>query len=1036
MSRIVSRAENWETVYQSFANINFAAFDYNTVKQSLIEYIKLYFPESFNDFIESSELISIIEVFAYIAQLFAYRLDVNAHENFISTAERRDAVLRLAKLISYKADRPLPARGLVKLQSVSTTEPVYDSTGTNLANRVIRWNDTANPNWKDQFIQVINRVLERQFGSVLPSERFQIEDVVFELYGLNMTPLPTGVFRYNANVSSGNVPMELVPVDYDTSLGIVERRPTNNSNFTLLYGSDGLGDASNTTGFFCYTKQGSLQKFTTTFDGITPNQTFDVNATNVNDTDVWLNNIDPDTGEILDTPSILPYRPTNVKSGEWQQVDLAHSQNVIFNTNPARNKYEVETLDGNRIRLVFGDGEFADIPKGTFNIWARTSVDEDLVVSQTAVINTSSSFTYVDSFGRTQTFTFTYSLINSLQNASAAETIEHIKQTAPAVYYTQDRMVNGEDYNVFPLQDSSILKLRAVNRTFAGDSKYIAWHDPSGYYENVKMFSNDGIMYFQDSGASELTPIIGLTALRTNYLEPLIASTDIFNRLVSMGVAPTAIRKTLNANEVASIDAALNVNPMNVQIVMWYDTTLLAGAGEWVASAVPPGNTTGYPTLIQVTQPELQVNRYLVTRFGSRIVFQSEDLRFWNINNGDRVIDYDTLRTNFDQIVLLQANGNSNRSGLLTQDWQFDIVGLELIDSGPYAASGVEDTQRVNVIAADLNGDGVPDNTQLTGIINPSANVTLNAGQSTTVTFPLYFIAGDVSSSNGSLVLTPTLDSNGIGNSVNVFNPTGGVITAAITLREYVYFNRLTIDDVWVPQPTQYQSIESYNNDIIANPNPADRLWTRRNGRDNLNFAWFHFTPYYHLTDPAPSNIIDAYIITKGYYKQLQRWLTDPQATAPVVPTPLQLRTDYSYLFDNKMISDTIIPHPAQFKLLFGPRSIPQLQAKLLVVRSDSKTLTDNQIKTTIVATVRDYFDISKWEFGETFYFSELSGAIHSVLRTEISSVILVPTYQQDQFGDMYEVLSREDQIFYADISVDQIEIVAGYNATNMRLNG
>jgi len=138
-------------------------------------------------------------------------------------------------------------------------------------------------------------------------------------------------------------------------------------------------------------------------------------------------------------------------------VDLAHAQNVIFNTNPKRNKYEVETRADNRARLIFGDGEFADIPSGTFDIWARSSIDQDVFIPQSSVTGASSSFTYQDMFGRTQTFTFTYSLVNTLQNASAAEDIEHVRVTAPAVYYSQDRMVNGEDYNSFMLQDASIL---------------------------------------------------------------------------------------------------------------------------------------------------------------------------------------------------------------------------------------------------------------------------------------------------------------------------------------------------------------------------------------------------------------------------------------------------------------------------------------------------------------------------------------------------------------------------------------------------
>jgi hypothetical protein len=166
MSREISRAESWERAYEAFQDINFSAFDFNSVKQSLLDYIKLYFPEQFNDFIESSEFIAIIESFAYISELLAYRIDMNTHENFISVAQRKQSVLRLAKLVSYNASRNMPARGLVKINSVTTTESVFDSRSQNLANQKINWNDTNNADWKEQFLLVMNQIMEQDFGSV------------------------------------------------------------------------------------------------------------------------------------------------------------------------------------------------------------------------------------------------------------------------------------------------------------------------------------------------------------------------------------------------------------------------------------------------------------------------------------------------------------------------------------------------------------------------------------------------------------------------------------------------------------------------------------------------------------------------------------------------------------------------------------------------------------------------------------------------------------------------------------------------------
>ena len=197
MSRIVNRAENWERAYEAFQQVNFAAWDFQTIKESLVDYLKLYYPEEFNDFIETSELISVLELFAYVGELVAYRFDLNAHENFISTAERKESVLRLAKLLSYNANRNIPARGLVKMTSVSTTERVFDSNGNDLSNVTIRWNDVNNPNWKEQFIIVMNRVMDQNFGSVSPTDRIQVQDVVFERYKVINNPLTNNVLPYS-----------------------------------------------------------------------------------------------------------------------------------------------------------------------------------------------------------------------------------------------------------------------------------------------------------------------------------------------------------------------------------------------------------------------------------------------------------------------------------------------------------------------------------------------------------------------------------------------------------------------------------------------------------------------------------------------------------------------------------------------------------------------------------------------------------------------------------------------------------------------
>ena len=136
-------AEDWRKIYQAFQQADFKSYDFETLRRTMVAYLKENYPDDFNDFVESSEYVALIDLIAYISQALSFRVDLNARENFLETAERRNSVLRLARLINYNAKRNKPATGMLKLDAISTTQDVQDSTGTNLANSSIIWNDSC-----------------------------------------------------------------------------------------------------------------------------------------------------------------------------------------------------------------------------------------------------------------------------------------------------------------------------------------------------------------------------------------------------------------------------------------------------------------------------------------------------------------------------------------------------------------------------------------------------------------------------------------------------------------------------------------------------------------------------------------------------------------------------------------------------------------------------------------------------------------------------------------------------------------------------
>jgi hypothetical protein len=133
------------------------------------------------------------------------------------------------------------------------------------------------------------------------------------------------------------------------------------------------------------------------------------------------------------------------------------------------------------------------------------------------------------------------------------------------------------------------------------------------------------------------------------------------------------------------------------------------------------------------------------------------------------------------------------------------------------------------------------------------------------------------------------------------------------------------------------------------------------------------------------------------------------------------------------MISDNVIVNSVQFKPLFGPKAAKELQATIKVIRAADSTASESEIKNLVLANLNNYFSIDKWDFGQTFYFSELAAYIHSNMGGVVSSVVLVPLDPLKSFGDLYEIRSGPSEIFVNGAVVTNIEVITALTSTNIR---
>jgi hypothetical protein len=138
------------------------------------------------------------------------------------------------------------------------------------------------------------------------------------------------------------------------------------------------------------------------------------------------------------------------------------------------------------------------------------------------------SIGYTSRTGRLETVTFTCGLSQPVSNAATREPIGAIKERAPARYYTQNRMVNGEDYSNLPFTlFGTIIKSKAVNRSSIGTSRYLDLTDITGKYSSTNVFGSDGLIYENSASPSFTFTFIDKNDIANviiNEVEPVLAS--------------------------------------------------------------------------------------------------------------------------------------------------------------------------------------------------------------------------------------------------------------------------------------------------------------------------------------------------------------------------------------------------------------------------------------------------------------------------------------------------------------------------------
>ena len=114
--------------------IDFAAQDFLSLRDALINYIKAVYPLDYNNFVESDLGMMLVELVSYMGAVMSMKADILANENFLRTAKLRNNVKKLLELIGVTMKGPISSAANARLTVNSVAS---QSINIPKANRVV-----------------------------------------------------------------------------------------------------------------------------------------------------------------------------------------------------------------------------------------------------------------------------------------------------------------------------------------------------------------------------------------------------------------------------------------------------------------------------------------------------------------------------------------------------------------------------------------------------------------------------------------------------------------------------------------------------------------------------------------------------------------------------------------------------------------------------------------------------------------------------------------------------------------------------------
>tara|TARA_R110000851_G_scaffold112546_2_gene236696 strand:+ start:930 stop:3164 length:2235 start_codon:yes stop_codon:yes gene_type:complete len=531
-------------------NINYLNKDFSNIKNSLVEYAKSYFPNTYRDFNETSPGMMLIEMAAYVGDVLSFYVDQQYKEMMLPLAEERRNVINMANMLGYKVKPSTPA--YVDLTVTQTVDA-----NTSDINYIT-------PDFSDAL--VIDKGMKIK-STVDPTIIFETLDMVdFQMSGSSDIDPTQNTFDSDGMVNQFKLTRKIKAIAAETKTKtFTVGSPTKFQKFKLTEKNVveilSVVDSNNNTWYEVeYLAQDKVP--TETY------YTFDANR--INSSGEYSAYIDID-GNTLNIP--VPYSLQYKKTGK---------------------RFIVEVNDDNTTSLIFGNGvlrngqfsaeEFLQldqagiiIPGGTENI--SLSIDPLAGDSRSTLGETPSNTTLTIQYrvgggsksnissGDLETINSKTILVGnesgknlSVTNEIPAfggldeEPIEEIRRKAKAYFAAQNRCVTQEDYeariNAMPAKFGNVAKV-FVKRTgidVVGSSTYGLFSDLDLTDEGTIDSTDYDLLVNEITNSLQASIDGGTTPIQTEELTGILAKINSFYS------QSTILMDTVNNEELATLD--------------------------------------------------------------------------------------------------------------------------------------------------------------------------------------------------------------------------------------------------------------------------------------------------------------------------------------------------------------------------------------------------------------------------------------------------------------------------------------------------